>query len=91
MTLSTRFAVPALFLSMTMLGGCTHENFQRNEGVSAHAGNAIAANTAMQIVDPWPEGVEDTDLKTPAERTSPDKAAADTPQQIQVVAPKTTE
>ena len=45
----------------------------------------------MQIVDPWPEGVEDTDLKTPAERTSPDKAAADTPQQIQVVAPKTTE
>ncbi len=91
MTLSTRFAVPALFLSLTMLAGCTHENFQRNEGVTTHAGNAIAANTAMQMVDPWPEGVEDTDLKTPAERKAAEKATADAPQQIQVVAPSTTD
>lgn len=34
---------------------------------TSSAGNAIAANTVMQMVDPWPEGVDDTRLKTPAE------------------------
>jgi hypothetical protein len=40
-------------------------------------GNAIAANTVMQMVDPWPEGVDDTNLKTPAEH--PQKKTDETP------------
>lgn len=91
MTFSIRRAIPVFAFSLAALSGCTHENFQRNEGVSAHAGNAIAANTTMQMVDPWPEGVEDTDLKTPAERKAADKAADDASGQIQANAPKTTE
>ncbi|WP_425356540.1 hypothetical protein [Zhengella mangrovi] len=50
------------------MAGCTHEAYQRNEGVTSFAGDAIAANTVMQMVDPWPRGVEETDLETPAER-----------------------
>jgi hypothetical protein len=39
----------------------------RFEGVYPGAGNAAAANTVMQMVDPWPKGVEDTDLSVPAD------------------------
>ncbi|MCC0031870.1 MAG: hypothetical protein H6890_01830 [Brucellaceae bacterium] len=54
-----------LTLGAGALSGCNHDSYQRNEGVTSYAGNAIAANTAMQMVDPWPEGVGDTDLETP--------------------------
>lgn len=33
-------------------------------------GNAIAANTVMQMVDPWPAGVDDTELLVPAQRAA---------------------
>lgn len=47
--------------------GCTSSEFARNEGVTGRAGNAIAADTVMQMVDPWPRGVENTDLSVPAD------------------------
>jgi hypothetical protein len=50
------------------LAGCVTEETQRVEGVTAGAGNALAANTAMQMVDPWQYGVQDTDLDVPADR-----------------------
>jgi hypothetical protein len=56
----------------SLLSGCT-ETFQRLDGVTPAAGDAIAANTVMQMVDPWQYGVQDTDLKVPADRG--DKAA----------------
>lgn len=56
------------------LAGCVSDT-GRIDGVTSGVGNAIAANTAMQIVDPWPQGVQDTDLGVPAERTSVVKAA----------------
>ena len=34
------------------------------------AGDAIAANTVMQMVDPWQYGVQDTDLSVPADRSA---------------------
>lgn len=51
------------------LAGCATEDVLRYDGVTTSAGDAIAANTAMQMVDPWPYGVEDTRLRTPAVRS----------------------
>ena len=65
------------------LGGCMSEDLLRYDGVTTSAGDAIAANSAMQMVDPWPRGVEDVRLATPAERpvqaepSSEDAGAAD--------------
>ena len=59
------FAVLAACLAVS---GCMTEDVLRHDGVTLHAGDAIAANTAMQIVDPWPVGVEDTHLRVPAVR-----------------------
>ena len=39
------------------------------------AGDAIAANTVMQMVDPWPYGAQDTDLKVPADRSAQQEKA----------------
>jgi len=61
-------------LAALPLGGCMGDGVGRMDGVTSGAGNAIAANTVMQMVDPWQPGVEDTDLKVPADRTT---AAAD--------------
>ena len=51
------------------LAGCS-ETYQRVDGVTPGAGDAIAANTVMQMVDPWQYGVQDTDLSVPADRSS---------------------
>lgn len=48
--------------------GCVTEETQRVEGMTYGAGNALAANTAMQMVDPWQYGVQDTELDVPADR-----------------------
>lgn len=59
-----------------LAAGCTSEDFVRTEGVTAGVGNAIAADTAMQMVDPWRRGVQNTDLLTPAELPPPSRDAA---------------
>lgn len=64
-----RRALFAIFLP-TLAAGCTTDTVLRPEGVTSYAGEAIAANTAMQIVDPWPYGVQDTRLRVPADRPS---------------------
>lgn len=38
----------------TALGGCSQIYFDRREGVALGAGDAIAANEALQTIDPWP-------------------------------------
>jgi hypothetical protein len=58
------------------LAGCVGDGVGRQEGVTFGAGNAIAANTVMQMVDPWQPGVEDTDLKVPSERGTTAAAAS---------------
>jgi hypothetical protein len=57
----------ALAAACCALGACS-ETYQRVDGVTPGAGDAIAANTAMQMVDPWPNGVQDTRLLVPAAR-----------------------
>lgn len=51
-----------------LVAGCTTSETLHHEGVTSYAGDAIAANTTLQMVDPWQYGVQDTDLETPAER-----------------------
>jgi hypothetical protein len=62
-------AKTALWIALSALtSGCLSEEYERFDGVTHNAGNAVAANTAMQIVDPWQEGVQDTELLVPADR-----------------------
>jgi hypothetical protein len=46
------------------LGGCTQADqyLDRREAVSLNAGDAVAANQATQIVDPWPAYSGDKNL-----------------------------
>ena len=54
----------------TLCSGCMSDDFRRADGLTDGAGDAIAANTVMQMVDPWPYGVQDTRLLVPASRAN---------------------
>lgn len=70
--LSTLGAVAAAAM---MLSGCLSAEDKELEGISLAGGNAIAINSSLQIIDPWPAYVQDTDIKVPADRG--DAKAAD--------------
>ena len=57
--------------------GCTSDDYVRSEGPTTAAGNAQAANTVMQMVDPWKYGVQNTRLLVPAQRSDAAAIAAD--------------
>lgn len=59
------------------LGGCAQDDYLRTDGLTVGAGEAIAANTAMQMVDPWQYGVQNTKLKVPADRPASQSSPAD--------------
>jgi hypothetical protein len=65
----------ALLLAGAFVAGCTSDDFVRTEGVTPGAGNAQASNTAMQMVDPWKYGVQNTRLLVPAQRPGSETAA----------------
>ena len=65
---------PLFLLAALALSGCMSEDVLRYDGVTTSLGDAVAANTAMQMVDPWPRGVEDTRLRTPAVRPAAEAA-----------------
>src|SRR5260370_36940148 len=44
---------PALLLT-ALLGACSDIYYDRREGVSFQAGNAVASNVAVETIDPWP-------------------------------------
>ena len=56
------------------LSGCAKDDFMRTEGLTLGVGDAVAVNSALQIIDPWPGGVEDTALNPPADRGDPTTA-----------------
>jgi hypothetical protein len=68
----------ALFAILASSAGCATEETTRMDGLTLGAGNAMAANSVMQMVDPWPRGVEDTALIVPADigQYRTDEAAA---------------
>ena len=62
--------------SALLVAGCAKDDMLRTEGLTLGAGDALATNTALQVIDPWPTGVEDTDLVTPSDRRKPDAGDA---------------
>jgi len=58
----------AAVIVAAILSGCAATGPQP-EAVSYSAGDAIAANTAMQVIDPWMIGTDDPRLRVPADRT----------------------
>ena len=67
----------AVLILLTGLGsGCMSDEFRRADGLTDNAGDAVASNTVMQMVDPWQDGVEDTRLRVPAVRGSASDGAA---------------
>jgi hypothetical protein len=60
-----------LLTAILVLAGCAKQDFYRTDGLTLGAGDAIARNSALQIIDPWPEGVEDTRLLFPADQGRP--------------------
>ena len=73
-----RIVAPLSICLAATLAGCVSGN-GRYDGVTTGAGNAIAANTVMQMVDPWQPGVQHTDLRVPVERAAAAEAVEGTP------------
>lgn len=57
----------ALLAAALLLAGCQN-SLARRDTVSAHAGDAIAANKAIHVVDPWPAAAARTDIPVSARR-----------------------
>jgi hypothetical protein len=57
-----------LFSAALALQSCAKEDTLRTDGLTLGAGDAMARNMALQVIDPWPNGVEDTDIVTPNSR-----------------------
>lgn len=46
----------------TMIGGCSQIYLDRRDAVGLGAGDAIAANQAVQVIDPWPPRSGNTNI-----------------------------
>lgn len=75
MTMISAIRLP-LLTAVLLLAGCAKQDFYRTDSLTLGAGDAIARNTALQVIDPWPQGVEDTRLLVPADRGRPADPAA---------------
>ncbi|HEV7252140.1 MAG TPA: hypothetical protein VGN97_03450 [Mesorhizobium sp.] len=72
MTLLRRsVAFLALALALAAAAGCTTDDTLRFDGATPDAGQAIARNSALQIIDPSPPGSAHTRLSVPAQRPPP--------------------
>ncbi|WP_306120805.1 MULTISPECIES: hypothetical protein [unclassified Roseitalea] len=72
------FAICAGLPLLLALSACNTTEDPALEGMVLAGGDAIAHNSALQIIDPWPAGVQDTELRVPAARGG---AADDAPAQ----------
>jgi hypothetical protein len=52
----------------TVLGGCTDMYLDRRDTVSFAAGDAVAANKVVHMVDPWPARAGDRNIAFDGER-----------------------
>jgi hypothetical protein len=53
---------------LTLLAGCTQEYLARQDGVTANAGDAMAADRVTMMVDPWPRASADKNIAFNGER-----------------------
>jgi hypothetical protein len=64
-----RCAILALVLGASALGGCSSDMYlDRRDTVSFEAGDANAANKAIQTIDPWPVYAGDRNIPANGER-----------------------
>jgi len=70
-----RIALCTVLLVTGFAAACTSDDYVRTEGVTPGVGNAQASNTAMQMVDPWKYGVQNTRLLVPAQRPGSETVA----------------
>jgi hypothetical protein len=47
-----------------------YEYFQRHDSISYQAGDAVAANQAIHMIDPWPDYAVDTRIPTSGRRVA---------------------
>ena len=71
----TLFKLAAMIGLAALASGCMTESKRQADGLTDGAGDAMASNTVMQMVDPWQYGVQDTDLLVPANRAAAASAA----------------
>ena len=62
-----RGIAPALLIA-ALLGACSDIYYDRREGVSFQAGNAVASNAAVETIDPWPAVAADRHIPTNGQR-----------------------
>ena len=64
------WSLAPLFAAMALgLAGCS-DTLRRSDFITAHTGDSIAANNAIQIVDPWRREAFDTRLPADGARAS---------------------
>ena len=66
----TLFNIPSVkiisgLIILLGLSACQYEELNRSEFMSDSAGNAIAHNSALQIIDPWPRVAGNNNLRVP--------------------------
>lgn len=59
-------------LAAGLLSGCQYEQLNRSETMSFSTGNAMAHNSALQIIDPWPRSAGNNHLRVPATKYGAD-------------------
>ena len=65
-----RFVAAALALGAlaTTIGGCSQLYLDRRDAIALSAGDAIAANQAVQVIDPWPPRSGNTNIAFSGQR-----------------------
>ncbi|MFK5978965.1 MAG: hypothetical protein QM488_08785 [Rhizobiaceae bacterium] len=62
------FLAGVLLASVTTLTGCNPQYLSRDEGITSFAGESLAVNEAISVVDTWPDGFDNTDIPTNGKR-----------------------
>jgi hypothetical protein len=87
-------------LAITVFVSSCNQAISRRDSLSPSFGNAMATNTALQTIDPWPRNVENTHIHTDAVRTgnaiesyqnpaSPEASSSSGKIAVAAIAPKT--
>ena len=63
-----RVAAIVLVTASTVLAGCSDIYYDRRETVSSGAADAVASNSAVQTVDPWPPNVANQNIAMNGDR-----------------------
>lgn len=68
MTKSDAPLIISLLVAVCLLSGCTEPYMSRSDKISFSAVDAVAANKAIHVNDPWPRGSFNTNARTAGQR-----------------------